>query len=105
MPSTVCISSLHLRSRPAPAASTLIKSQSDFQTDAAYTTIVEELRSVALRGQEAIERAVQIVAKFQELYGKSKDRLRILAGSVGVDVSTLYAWRRQVNNGGRKAFK
>ncbi len=77
---------------PAPKRS---NSQSDFQTESAYKEIVAELKGVALRGKESIERAVQIVAKFQERYGKSKDRLRVLAGDIGVDVSTLYAWRKQ----------
>jgi transposase-like protein len=69
--------------------------QSEIQT-AEFARIVSELKTVALRGQEAIQRSVALINEYQTRFGKSRAALAKLADAVGVNVSTLYAWKKQV---------
>jgi hypothetical protein len=70
-----------------------------------FQQIVEELRAVKLRGDEAVRDAVVIINEYQAKFGDSKDALKRLAHAVGVEVSTLYRWKAQVEGNKRKNKK
>jgi hypothetical protein len=71
--------------------------QSQIKTEfGLFVMELKEAHSLVLRGEEAKRRAVDIVNNFQKIFGDSKKELIRLAEAVGVDVSTLYRWRQEV---------
>lgn len=66
-----------------------------------FERIVAELKNeygLILRGEEAKCRAVALINKYQENFGKSRSKLEQLAKAVGVNVATLYRWKKQVEH-------
>lgn len=61
-----------------------------------FERIVDKLKTAKLRGDEAIRDAVDTINEYQTRFGNSRERLKLLAKAVGVDVVTLYRWKRQV---------
>jgi hypothetical protein len=70
-----------------------------------FDRIVVQLKTVALRGQESISRAVELVAEYQVKVGKSEQQLKRLADAVGVTTRTIYRWKNLVANPKPKAKK
>lgn len=67
-------------------------------TTGEFDRIVRELTVVAVRGEKAIRRSVELINEYQEKFGKSRKKLVELATAVGVEVTTLYRWKKQVEN-------
>ncbi len=61
-----------------------------------FNRFVGDLKRVALRGDEAMKESVAIINDFQTRLGKSRKMLTKLAEAIGVEVTTLYRWKKIV---------